>query len=58
MDSILSNCFSELKRIIENALVDNERERFLKDINGLSKKSKSKNINISQITNDNVSLLI
>lgn len=49
MDSILSNCFSELKRIIENALVDNERERFLKDINGLSKKSKSKNINIAVI---------
>lgn len=49
MDSTLSNCFSELKRIIKSALVDDERERFLKDINGLSKKSKSKNINIAVI---------
>lgn len=49
MDSILSNCFSELKRIIKSALVDDEREKFLKDIESLSKKSKSKDINIAVI---------
>ena len=49
MDSTLSNCFSELKRIIKSALVDNERENFLKDIESLSKKSKSKDINIAVI---------
>lgn len=49
MNSILSNCFSELKRIIKNALVDDERENFLKDIDGLLKKSKSKDINIAVI---------
>lgn len=49
MDSTLSNCFSELKRIIKSALVDDERENFLKDIESLSKKSKSKDINIAVI---------
>lgn len=49
MDSTLSNCFSELKRIIENALVDDEREFFLKGIKGLLQKSKSKDINIAVI---------
>ena len=49
MDSILSNCFSELKRIIKSALVDDERDFFLKGIEGLSKKSKSKDINIAVI---------
>lgn len=49
MDSTLSNCFSELKTIIKNALVDDERNKFLNDIEGLSKKSKSKDINIAVI---------
>lgn len=49
MDSTLSNCFSELKSIIKNALADDERDNFLKDIEGLSKKSKSKDINIAVI---------
>lgn len=49
MDSTLSNCFSELKTIIKNALADDERYEFLKDIEGLSKKSKSKDINIAVI---------
>lgn len=49
MDSTLSNCFSELKTIIKNALADDERDNFLKDIDGLSKKSKSKDINIAVI---------
>lgn len=49
MDSTLCNCFSELKRIIKSALVDDERENFLKDIESLSKKSKSKDINIAVI---------
>lgn len=46
---MLSNCFSELKSIIKNALVDAERDKFLKEIEGLSKKSKSKDINIAVI---------
>lgn len=49
MDSTLSNCFSELKTIIKNALADDERNKFLNDIEGLSKKSKSKDINIAVI---------
>lgn len=49
MDSTLNNCFSELKSIIKNALADEERDDFFKDIEGLSKKSKSKDINIAVI---------
>lgn len=49
MDSILSYCFSELKTIIKKTLADDEREKFLKDLESLSKKSKSKGINIAVI---------
>lgn len=49
MDTALNNCFSELKSIIKNALADDERNKFLNDIEGLSKKSKSKGINIAVI---------
>ena len=49
MDSRLGNHFSELKKMIKAALVADEKEKFLKELECLCKKGQSKNINIAVI---------
>ncbi len=49
MDSRLSNHFSELKKMIKAALVAEEKEKLLKELECLCKKGQSKNINIAVI---------
>lgn len=46
---MLSNHFSEFKKMIKAALVADEKEKFLKELECLLKKGQSKNINIAVI---------